>query len=119
MSRWPRKRTTTPGWRRLPKPEFSASVVAKWRHAARERAKRKGAKDACGLCKRAIMGRATVQVTCPWDLRTNANTYRRRLCFDCRNDLVAWLNQQEYERDNYDLPIDVTAHGITGPRREA
>ena len=63
-----------------------------------------------------MMGVAQVWVSLPWDARSQR---RRWLCVDCWRDLVWWLEEQEYVRDGFDLPIDVTARGITkggGPR---
>lgn len=57
-----------------------------------------------------MMGVARVTVSVPWDSRT---IRRRWLCVGCWVDVVNWLDELEYTRDNYDLPIDMTARGIT------
>lgn len=84
--------------------------MQRWRQSAERAAKLKGAKRACGLCKRGMMGLAKVSITVPWDSRT---IRRRWLCTDCWKDVVWWLEEEEYTRDKFDAPIDMTARGIT------
>ena len=100
----------TPPWRRLPKAKLAESALRAWRRFAEAAAKAKGARRACGLCKRATMGAAKVTVKFPWGTTTPR---WRWLCSECCRNVVWWLEDQEYELDRFDLPVDPVAVGIT------
>ena len=105
-----RRIITDPPWKKIPKGKPTTDRLKYWRNIAYEAALAKGARRACGLCKRATMGQAYVTVGLPWPSK---GLRSRWLCSDCWRDLVKWLEQQEFERDGYDLPIDKTAQGVT------
>jgi hypothetical protein len=70
----------------------------------------KGARRACGLCKRAIMGKGYVELAPPWHTR---KPKKRWLCTEHWQALTRAIETMEYELDHYDMPTDVTARGIT------
>lgn len=104
------RRLLKPPWRRARKTKLTPALLSRWRKFAQVAAEAKGARRACGLCKRGIMGLAKVTVSPPWQ----SNTARERwLCSECWKDVVWWLEDQEHERDGYDSPVDPVAVGIT------
>ena len=109
------KRQYGPPWRKLPKSAHTRHVLRAWRRYADRAAKIKGARHACGLCKRAMQGMARVAIYTPWP----AFAPRWRwLCSECRLALIAHLDVLEYELDRFDLPIDrVSLQETTGRAR--
>lgn len=83
-------------------------VLWGWREWAAGAAHSRGARKACDLCKRAIMGNGRVEVYPPWN-----TTFPkvRLLCTDCWKRMTTMLDEAEYELDNYDLGIDWIAQG--------
>jgi hypothetical protein len=79
----------TPPWRRDGRPRRpSRWTLARWRSLANKRARERGARWACDLCKRPIgnaaagtgcYGQITLTVPGAWRQRP----LRRRICFDC------------------------------------
>lgn len=101
---------SSPPWKKVRKAKQTPRMLAKWREIATGAALQKGARRACGLCKRAMMGLGSVEVRPPWPTKT---VRKRWLCVECWKGVTDWLELQEYERDGYDLPIDRTASGLT------
>lgn len=60
------------------------------------------------------MGCAQIVLAPPWP----SNSHKHRwLCKDCWERANTWIDELEYTLDNFDLPIDPTAQGITTGRR--
>jgi hypothetical protein len=94
----------------VPKPTGTPSALQYWRKVADRAAVQKGAKRACGLCKRAMMGMGRVELRPPWPTQ---RPVRRWICLEHWKALTLAIEKMEYELDNYDMPTDVTAKGIT------
>lgn len=86
------------------------NTLRRWRAFADWAAHAKGGRRACGLCKRAMQGMATVTIAPPWPTR---KVRKRWLCSACWSEVTETLTQWEYERDNYDLPIDRVSRSDT------
>jgi hypothetical protein len=106
------RRWSKPPWRKLPKLALQRERLRQWRKWAHDAAVHKGARRACGLCKRAIMGCAFVEIRPPWK---TARSKLRNLCTECWRELSTLIDQTEYTRDNYDKDIDWTASKGQGP----
>jgi hypothetical protein len=50
-----------------------------------------------------MMGCASVTVSPPWP---TSKAKVRALCSECWRNMTQYIDDQEYVRDNYDLPID-------------
>jgi hypothetical protein len=73
-------------------------------------ATQKGGKHACGLCKRAAVGQASVTVRQPWPSKTQL---KRWLCSECYIYFTKLIAELEATLDRYDLPIDKVGQGFT------
>lgn len=92
-----------PPWEKVPKQAPTRFVLRAWRKWAFEAARAKGGRRACGLCKRATLGAATIELRPPWGTR---NLKTRSLCSGCWEEFSTLLDQVEYTRNNYHQPID-------------
>lgn len=81
--------------------------MLKWREFAFDAARAKGARRACDFCKRAMLGCGLIEVRPPFPSIRSRRT--RSVCTECYRMTLAWMDEQEYNLDNYDLPIDVVS----------
>lgn len=106
----PRSSLTNPPWKRVRTLLAGEGVLRHWRKVAQRGAEAKGGKRACGLCKRATMGIASVTVLQPWPSRTKLV---RHLCSEHYAMLTHLIAEWERTLDNYDLPIDKIGRGVS------
>jgi hypothetical protein len=100
-----------PPWKHYNKPEAaSVDTLRHWRKVAERGAVAKGAPRACGLCKRATVGVASVDIRQPWRSRTKLV---RWLCSEHWQMLTQLIAEWERTLDNYDLPIAKIGRGST------
>src|SRR3954471_14719310 len=97
------RKWSQPPWRKLPKQAKNKFTLNAWRKWAFDAARAKGGRRACGLCKRAMMGCAAIEIRPPW---STSQTKLRSLCSGCWREITTWLDDQEYARDAYSEPID-------------
>ena len=83
-------------------------TLAEWRKIAQEAAVQKGGRRACGLCKRATLGCASVEIRQPWPSFTKV---KRHLCSKHWAMLTKLIRDLENTLDDYDLPIDTIGRG--------
>ena len=109
MKKVSQRSITMPPWKKLGrmKPPHP-TTLEDWRRIATEAAKQKGGRRACGLCKRATLGAASVEIRQPWPSRTKL---KRWLCSKHYVMLTKLIREWEVKLDDYDQPIDKIGRG--------
>lgn len=110
MVRVSQRRLSNPPWKRARDKAPNHDTLKDWRRVAAYAATQKGGRRACGLCKRATMGQASITIRQPWPSKTQL---KRWLCSGCYTAMTQVVAELEAKLDNYDLPIDKVGQGFT------